>query len=659
MASRFSEEDFSCPVCRDIFKDPVLLLCSHSFCQMCLQQFWEIKGVRECPVCRKRSSQENLPLNLHLRNLCETFQRDRSRKEPFCSLHHSELKLFCKNDKQLLCLVCRDSKLHKKHNFSPISEATLDFKDDLRIKMRLLQKKLTDYKQVKRSCDQTAEYIKVKFSDTERQIKEDFQRLHQFLRDDEAARIAALREEEKQKSQMMKEKIEKMNREIASLSDSIRFVHEKMGADDVLFLQNYKSTVERAQCTLQDPERVSEGALINVAKHLGNLTFRVWAKMQGVVQYTPLILDPNTASPQLILSECLTSVRFSVKGTQHPRPNINLDSPGLSVLASGGFSAGTHCWDVEVGDRGGTWALGVKTESGQRRWMDCTNRSWSMEYSKHGYKARSPSQPIAVLAVERKPQRIRVQLDRDRGKLSFVDPDQNTNLHSFTHAFTGELIPFFSTSSSLRILPVKATVTVDQFRAFHCMFHTRQHKADEESHVLHDLANPSRNKQQDPVAQDLERRSSREKKPASVNRTQAQPKPSDCPPCDVCLGGRAVIKCITCNDQFCQLCVRHHYSNMPGHQLQNLIQFTSVRSDSVSLSWPPTQDTSDRQKFKVTWARGPDQRSLVVTRPGMDVTDILPGEKYIFNVAIINEDGDLKPYATGCIDTDFVKQRTV
>ncbi|XP_076118988.1 E3 ubiquitin-protein ligase TRIM35-like [Alosa pseudoharengus] len=83
---------------------------------------------------------------------------------------------------------------------------------------------------------------------------------------------------------MMKEKIEKMSRDISSLSDAIRAIEEQMGADDVTFLQNYKSTVERAQCTLQDPERVS-GALINVAKHLGNLKFRVWEKMQAKVQY--------------------------------------------------------------------------------------------------------------------------------------------------------------------------------------------------------------------------------------------------------------------------------------------------------------------------------------------------------------------------------------
>src|SRR4029434_1738635 len=72
---------------------------------------------------------------------------------------------------------------------------------------------------------------------TEKQIKEEFEKLHQFLRDEEAARIAALWEEEEQKSQMMKEKIEKMSREISSLSDTIRAIEEEMGADDITFLQ--------------------------------------------------------------------------------------------------------------------------------------------------------------------------------------------------------------------------------------------------------------------------------------------------------------------------------------------------------------------------------------------------------------------------------------
>ncbi|KAJ8371067.1 hypothetical protein SKAU_G00110950 [Synaphobranchus kaupii] len=68
MASGYSllEEELSCPVCTEIFRDPVLLSCSHSFCKACLQQYWEQKGSWECPVCRRKSSKDRPPLNLCL-----------------------------------------------------------------------------------------------------------------------------------------------------------------------------------------------------------------------------------------------------------------------------------------------------------------------------------------------------------------------------------------------------------------------------------------------------------------------------------------------------------------------------------------------------------------------------------------------------------------
>ncbi|XP_062390858.1 zinc-binding protein A33-like [Sardina pilchardus] len=450
-AMPFSLEDLCCPVCCEIFKNPVILTCTHSFCKACLKQFWETKGSRECPVCRRKSSRLEPPFNLHLKNLCESYLEGRSPQPPFCSLHSSKLKLFCKYDKQLLCLVCRDSKFHKNHDFSPISEAAIERKEELKVKLQPIQKKLDTFKKAKETCDETAQHITVQAQHTERQIKQEFEKLHQFLRDEEAARIARLREEEEQKSQMMKEKIEKMSREISSLTDTIRDIEKEMGADDISFLQNYKSTVERAQCTLQDPERVS-GALINVANHLGNLKFRVWEKMQEIVQYTPVILDPNTASPALILSEDLTSVGHSGRQQQL------LDNPErfdryACVLGSEGFTSGIYCWDVEVGDRE-SWELGVKTESGERK-GESSNRSgvWGVRHT-----------PDTTITVQQRPQRIRVQLDWDRGELSFSNADNNTHLHTFTHTFTEKLFPFFYTLSSLSISPVKAAVSVEQLR---------------------------------------------------------------------------------------------------------------------------------------------------------------------------------------------------
>ncbi|XP_042559151.1 E3 ubiquitin-protein ligase TRIM35-like [Clupea harengus] len=469
MASKpFSEEDFSCPVCCDIFKDPVVLSCSHSFCKVCLQQFWETKISRECPVCRRRSSKEHPPISLTLKNLCETFLQQRSQRasagsEVLCSLHSEKLKLFCLEDKQPVCLVCRDSKTHKTHNFSPINEAALDIKEELKIKLEPLRNKFKTFEEVKLIFDQTAAHIKTQTQHTEKQIKEEFKKLHQFLRDEEAARIAALREEEEQKSQMMKKKIEKMSREMSSLSDTIRVIEEEMGADDITFLQDFPPFIETSQCTLQDPERVS-GALINVAKHLGNLKFRVWEKMQEIVQYTPVTLDPNTASQILILSEDLTSVRRGDERQQLPDNPERFDEYA-DILGSEGFNSGTHCWDVEVGENT-WWVVGVMKESLQRK-EDYTSMSgqWFVWYNDGEYRAHSPPQSSALLTVKQKLQRIRVQLDWDRGELSFSDPDNNTHLHTFTHTFTERVFPYFNIGcelSPLRMLPVRASVTVEQ-----------------------------------------------------------------------------------------------------------------------------------------------------------------------------------------------------
>lgn len=71
---------------------------------------------------------------------------------------------------------------------------------------------------------------------TEEQIKEEFKKLHQFLKDEEEATITALRKEEEQKSQMMKEKLEEMNSQISALSDTIKDIEEKMNASDASFL---------------------------------------------------------------------------------------------------------------------------------------------------------------------------------------------------------------------------------------------------------------------------------------------------------------------------------------------------------------------------------------------------------------------------------------
>ena len=170
----------------------------------------------------------------------------------------------------------------------------------------------------------------------------------------------------------------------------------------------------------------------------------------------PVVLDPNTAHSSLIISEDLTSFKEA-----NPRQTLP-DNPERfdfypCVLGSEGFNSGSHYWDVEVGHSPG-WCVGVTTESNQRKLGTFSlERVWCVG------DGVSYTGPLHLL--EHNIHTLRVHLDLDKGQLSFSDPLQNTHLHTFKHTFTEKVLPFFySPLSSLSMLPLKPSVTIEQRR---------------------------------------------------------------------------------------------------------------------------------------------------------------------------------------------------
>ncbi|XP_051566489.1 E3 ubiquitin-protein ligase TRIM39-like [Myxocyprinus asiaticus] len=378
-------------------------------------------------------------------------------REKRCATPTTTLEV--KRRREVVDTPCNDNNTAYTSLQSTVTGDTTTAKENLKTALKPLQTKLRIFKEFQNTLDQTAKLIKFQAQNIERQIKEEFEKLHQFLCVEETTRITKVRKEEKQKTKMVKEKIEKMNKEISSLSATIRAIEEEMRAEDVLFIQNYEATMKRSQCRLPDPESIS-GILINVPKHLSNLKFSVLQKMQETVEYAPVTLDPNTAHCNLILTDDLTSVRYSDEEQMLPDNPERFDMFAC-VLGSEGFDSGTHCWDVEVGDSTG-WFLGVMAESAQRKNKIFSKSGiWLVGHFCGEYKAHIPPKSPTILPVKEKLQRIRVQLDWDSGKLSFSDAFTNTHIHSFTHRFTERALPFFGVGcniSPLVILQVNSSV---------------------------------------------------------------------------------------------------------------------------------------------------------------------------------------------------------
>ncbi|KAL7390874.1 hypothetical protein ABVT39_000723 [Epinephelus coioides] len=446
------ESFLSCHVCSETFKDPVSLSCNHSFCSSCLQKFWEQAKNKNCPFCKRKSSKDEPALNFTLKELADSFagrqkndspetEKEKEKEEVVCDKHPDVPEMFCMDEDRAVCPVCEFS-LHQSHKVVPIEQAVSELKDQLKCDLKSLQDKRDKYKQVEETYNEVIQHSYKQLLSTERQIRAEFNKLHQFLKEEEESRLAALREEEEQRWKTISREMKMIEEQISSLSHSICAVEEELQKHKVPFLSSYKATQSRArvQCSLSDPQLVS-GALIDVAKHLGNLSFRVWEKMKDKVHFSPVILDPNTANRWLYLSDDLTSVRRGDTKQQLP-DNPERNTKYVTVLGSEGFSSGKHSWEVEVGDHP-YWLVGLAKESADRkreRIHSPKYGTWCLIY----YSRKYSNGAGKTVTVKKSLQRIRVQLDYDRGEVSFYDPEDMTHICTHRDTFTEKLFPCFS-----------------------------------------------------------------------------------------------------------------------------------------------------------------------------------------------------------------------
>ncbi|CAL8404908.1 unnamed protein product [Boreogadus saida] len=420
----------TCIVCTEIFKDPVSLSCHHSFCSSCLQDFWAQAENKNCPVCKRKSSKD-IVVNFSIKELADSYA-GRQRSDP------SEAQVVCTEPSQRSA----PSDEAQGHTVVPLEEQVQELKQQLRPDLTALQARRSRHQELEETYEAMVPHLKGQRVKTERRIRAEFEQLHRFLREEEEARVKALGEEEEQKRKRILLERKTLQEQIRSLSEGLSAVEADLQKDGLSFLSasTRSRTSARALLSGSDPQLLP-GALLDEAKHLGNLAHRVWEKMGQRTTFSPVTLDPNTAARWLSLSDGLTSVR-NMDVIQKVPNNPERFTWYREVLGSEGFSSGEHCWEVEVGDHP-LWVIGVAKESVERRGERTAtpdNGIWCL-FNTSGKYALGTGQ---TLALKRTPERIRVQLDYDGGEVSFYDPEDMTLLCTHQDTFTDNIFPWFS-----------------------------------------------------------------------------------------------------------------------------------------------------------------------------------------------------------------------
>lgn len=101
------EKQFQCPLCDQVFTDPVTTPCGHNFCLCCIQGVWDGSEVYHCPSCHKSfPSRPETSINSAFKELADAF-----RNVLVCS---SAPPLSAAKPGEVVCDVCAATSLQVK-----------------------------------------------------------------------------------------------------------------------------------------------------------------------------------------------------------------------------------------------------------------------------------------------------------------------------------------------------------------------------------------------------------------------------------------------------------------------------------------------------------------------------------------------------------------
>ncbi|CAL8308572.1 unnamed protein product [Merluccius merluccius] len=298
----WSEDNFSCSICLEVFNRPVTTPCGHNFCRTCITKFWDDQVQYKCPVCNELfHTRPDLRVNTLLSEMAAQIKpsvrvKEQPSVEPadvpcdvctgtqlkavksclvclisychthlephqtvarlkkhrlvepmdrledrMCKKHERLLELFCQTDQVCVCQFCTDSD-HKSHPVVPLEE-------EYEVKTAQLGKIESEVQQMiqerKRKIQEIKDTVGRSKADADREIADGEQVLTALIscvekqRDDFNQTVKEkLKSTEKQAEGLIKE----LEQEIEDLTNRSSEVKQLTHTEDHLhFLQTFTS----------------------------------------------------------------------------------------------------------------------------------------------------------------------------------------------------------------------------------------------------------------------------------------------------------------------------------------------------------------------------------------------------------------------------------
>ncbi|XP_018424409.1 PREDICTED: E3 ubiquitin-protein ligase TRIM39-like [Nanorana parkeri] len=450
MASFDLREELKCPICWEIYIEPVSLKCGHNFCQDCIiRQLLTQKGsgCYSCPQCKEESEEwPTLHRNIALHNISEHFLSKPSMENRLCFVHNLDLKYYCAQDASCICDKCLEEE-HRGHQVESLDEASekkrvrlKSVHQNLKIEREEMENRVQSLQEHKRKVEGKAaeetDKVAALFRDLRRQL-DDLEKkvLKEISINVEriSVSVSNLIDQLVIKKGELSRKMRDIDRELSNMMDPLTALQQS-GIGDLCDINQRDDEEPPNDGGDLDTTWVSH-VIQTGASHITGIMICFHLQEPADIS-----LDINTAHNDLHISDDMKTASYSPHQNRPKTPQRFKDY--TQVLSSQSISSGRHYWEVDVGGSA-YWSIGMCYPSidrgGYQAQNECNNKSWCLRRSGDWYSVIRDSKWIE-LPASISSDRLRVYLDYESGQISFYEfCTPVRHIYTFTATFTEPL----------------------------------------------------------------------------------------------------------------------------------------------------------------------------------------------------------------------------